>query len=352
MTSNIIYVAFGGPGEKLEGGAGASSGDDVKQPAPEKRPAATAGSGSGFYLQGEHRSLVDLYTRRQVSVLVGVPEGKLKWWEKCGLIRPSRKYGREKFYTFENLIAVRAAKELTDKGCRAAKIKNAIRKLCEQLPSADRPLTKMKVCGNGRRLVIEREGQDVEIDSGQILIDFSVSSVVKCIQDRAAADAARKKALDGRSAYEWFLDGVRLEDEGGSDKIIEAENAYRKALEIEPDMAPAMTNLGNLKFRRDELKEAEHCYREAIRYDPYLPQPYYNLGCLKLNAGRSDLALIFLKKAHELDPDFADVCFHLALALEQEGRKEEALAHFRKFLEMEEDSSWSEIAREKLEELK
>ncbi len=352
MDSNIIFVAFSGSGQHESKETKKCSDENPVGPRGGKERANREGSGSGFYLPTERSSLVDLYTRRQVSLLIGVPEGKLKWWERCGLIRPARRLRRERFYTFENLIAIRAAKELIDKGCRVTQIKNAIKRLSEDLDCAEKPLQRMKVFGNSRRLVIEREGQDVEIDSGQVLIDFSVSSVARNIQDGAAKIGTRgRQVRRGRSAGEWLLEGVRLEDEGGPEKLGEAENAYRKALEIEPDMAPAMTNLGNLKFRNGEYEEAERYYREAMRCDPYLPQPYYNLGCLKLNSGRLDLAVIFLRKAHRLDPDFPDACFHLAVALEEEGRKEEALLYFRKFLEKEKDSSWSKIAEEKIEAL-
>ena len=350
MTSNIIYIAFGGAGRS--GLPEAELERDERAVRRERRPAPAKDVGSGFYVKGEHRSLVDLYTRRQVAQLIGIQEGKLKWWERCGLIRPSRSSGRERLYSFEDLIAVRAAKELMDKGCRAAQIRKAIRKLLEDLPGAERPLSKMKVMGNDRRLVVEREGKDVEVDSGQLLIDFSVSSVVTKIQESVTAAMGGKTSPDGESAYEFFLEGVQIEDTGAPDAAARAEEAYRKALELDPQLAPAMTNLGNLKFRKGDLKEAEEFYRKAILDDPYLPQPYYNLGCLKLNAGRPDLAAVYLKKTLELDPDFADVHFHLALALEQEGRKEEALAHFRKFLEMEGDSSWSTIARQHVDQLK
>lgn len=352
MTSNIIFVAFGGGSVKNGGDVNPGQDDGVRRNRKEKRPVSSKDIGSGFQLQGEHRSLVDLYNRRQVSQLIGVSEGKLRWWEKCGLIRPSRRYGREKFFSFENLIAVRAAKELTEKGCKATRIKKAIKKLCEEIPDAGKPLTKMKVCGNDRRLVIEKEGRDVEIDSGQILIDFSVSSMVRKIQESVTAGRGMKQSIEGKSAYEWFLEGIALEDSPEPDDIMKAEGAYRKALDLDPELAPAMTNLGNIIFRKGQLKEAEQYYRKAIRDDPYLSQPYYNLGCLKLNAGRPDIAMVFLKKTQELDPDFTDVYFHLALALEQEGRKEEALAQFKKFLEMEDDTSWSQIARRHVDQLR
>jgi tetratricopeptide (TPR) repeat protein len=351
MTTNIIYVAFGGGGAK-NGPDAPSEPDREAKATRRERPVSRADRGSGFHLQGEHRSLVDLYTRRQVSQLIGVSEGKLRWWEKCGLVRPSRRYGREKFYSFENLIAVKAAKELTDRGCRATQIKAAIRKLVAQLPDAEKPLTKMKVVGNDRRLVIEREGRDVEVGSGQVLIDFTVSSVVTRIQESVTAGAAGRRTGGDRSAYEWFLEGVGVEDSGEPDAAARAEEAYRKAIEIDPGLAPATTNLGNLMFRQGKMKEAEAYYRKAIRDDPYLPQPYYNLGCLKLNEGRADIALVYLKKAQDLDPEFTDVYFHLALALEQEGRKEEALDCFNKFLALEDDSSWSQIARQHVELLK
>jgi len=357
MESNIIYLSFGNGKEtqnpeKEDFQHTPTVAEDEKDENEHKK-GGLEGSGSSFHLQREHRSLIDLYKRSQVSALLGIPEGRLKWWEKCGLVKPSRKFGKEKFYTFQNLIAARAAKELTERGCRASLIKKAIQKLSEDLEYAEKPLTKMKVYGNSRRLVVESEGKEVEVDSGQVLIEFKVSSLVESIRTGAfRTPKDKEKETPQLSSLEWFLKGIKLEDEGGEEGLIKAEEAYRKALEIEPDMAPALTNLGNLKFKSGDFVQAENFYREAIKIDPYLPQPYYNLGCLKLETGRPDLAIIFLKKAHELDPSFADACFNLALAYEKEGRKEDAVFYYRKFVEMEQDSPWSQMAREKIDLLR
>ena len=375
METNVIYIAFGGGGGGRGGGLTGDGRDDPgervaeREREPERQPeqerqakeeetlggnrksALSRDGAGGLHLQGDHRCLVDLYTRRQVARLVGVDEAKLRWWERCGLVRPSRSYGRERYYTFENLIVVRAARELVAKGCKPARIKKAIRKLCEEMPLAEKPLTKMKVYGNDRRLVIEREGREVEIDSGQILINFAVSAMASDLKHLVSLDPrAQKKVSGGRTAYEWFLEGVRLQNDEGPEAADGARKAYEKALELAPDFAPALTNIGNMKMRGGQRKEAEEIYREAIKADPYLAQPYYNLGCLKLEDGRTDVALVYLRKAQELDPEFVDVYFNLALACEYEGRKSDAAGHFRKFLELDADadSEWSSVARQHL----
>lgn len=65
--------------------------------------------------------------------------------------------------------------------------------------------------------------------------------------------------------------------------FIEAENAYRKAIEIDPKMAWLWNNLGNLlqDYGRDS-KEAEDAYRKAIELAPENAYPIGNLAYLLL----------------------------------------------------------------------
>ena len=43
-----------------------------------------------------------------------------------------------------------------------------------------------------------------------------------------------------------------------------AAAAYRKALIIDPDLVPAIVNLANIHYARDELIEAQALYERAI----------------------------------------------------------------------------------------
>lgn len=60
--------------------------------------------------------------------------------------------------------------------------------------------------------------------------------------------------------------------------LFEAENCFRKALEIEPDFAPAIVNLGNLCQEVGDYDKAMEYYEEAARKDAEYPMSYYNMA--------------------------------------------------------------------------
>ncbi len=59
---------------------------------------------------------------------------------------------------------------------------------------------------------------------------------------------------------------------------------YRRALDINPDLAGVRTDLGTMYWRKDEIALAEQAFREAIARDPGFGHAYVNLGLLLLRA--------------------------------------------------------------------
>jgi len=303
----------------------------------------------GLRIVGGSHGLMDLYSTAQVTRLLGVPAGRLRWWNRCGLVPPSGRDGSRKLYTFRDLVGLRAARDLTDRGLSAARIRRVIHRLAADLDEVKDPIVKLRVFGNDRSLVIERDGCEVEAETGQILIDFHVSKIAAAADRTVSLDPSGRNRTGGRSAYEWFLEGSRLEEDGS--RWDDAEKAYVKALDMDAKLASAATNLGNLLFRTGRSREAEDLYRKAIQADPDQPQAYYNMGFLKLDGGRADLAIVFFQKALGLDPAFADARFNLGVALEHVGRLGEARREFSKFLAMEPSSAWAQVARLHLERM-
>jgi Flp pilus assembly protein TadD len=62
-------------------------------------------------------------------------------------------------------------------------------------------------------------------------------------------------------------------------RVIEAEKAYRKAIENDPKDAAAYNNLGILMEEQRRPDEAKEAYRKAIEIDPKDAAAYNNLKC-------------------------------------------------------------------------
>lgn len=79
-------------------------------------------------------SLVDLYSIGEVSRIFSIPASRLRSWDRRGFIRPSGKKGRLRFYTFQDLIGIRAAKGLLDSGLSVLRVRRSVQALRDSLP--------------------------------------------------------------------------------------------------------------------------------------------------------------------------------------------------------------------------
>jgi tetratricopeptide (TPR) repeat protein len=146
-------------------------------------------------------------------------------------------------------------------------------------------------------------------------------------------------------AAKYFIEGSRLDD-GDDSKMEDAAAAYRKALVIDPDLVPAIVNLANIHYGRDELIEAQALYERAIGLDQDCFEAHFNLGNIHHDLGRYEDALVCYRDAVALSPGYADAHFYLAVTLEKTGHSPEAKPHWRTYQELAPQGEWIELARE------
>ena len=113
--------------------------------------------------------------------------------------------------------------------------------------------------------------------------------------------------IAGRDARAWYRVGKLLVVP--LKLYTESEDAYRKAIELDPNFAHPWNGLGNLL--KDQLKryeEAESAYRKAIELDPNFAHPWNGLGSLlQYQLKKYEEAESAYRKAIELDPDNANI---------------------------------------------
>jgi tetratricopeptide (TPR) repeat protein len=287
------------------------------------------------------------YTFGAVAEILGISESKLRYWSQSGFVGPSLRRGSKQIFTFQDLVSVKAAKELVERGFSTAQIRKALDTVRVSLPGVDRPLDRFKIAFDGDALVVVDEGAAFEL-TGQRVFDFGLGELAA----RAAPEATPLEPRPTRTPYEWFLDGLRLEEEGDDGK---AEVSYRKALEGDDGLAAAHTNLGAIAHRRGDVEAARLAFEAALGCDPDQPEARYNLASLLYEAGEVEVAVAELRRVVQSAPAFADAHYNLATALERLGSKRQAREHLERYLALASDAgeqqAWLDDARARLARL-
>ncbi len=296
------------------------------------------------------------YTYGGAAKILDVAESKLRYWAQVGFVGPSVRRGGRPLYSFQDLVSVKAAKELVDRGFKAGEIRKAIEEVRATLPHLDRPLDRMRVAFDGTRLVVVDEGNAFE-STGQKVFDFGLAELARQISDIRSTPTGERPTATGslegpaasapteRRAYDWFIEGTRAEN-GGEAGDAQAERCYREALALDAGLAAARTNLGSLAYRRGDIGEAREAFEAALAIDPDQPEARFNLANIVLEAGDLELAVAEFRRVLQTTPDFADAHFNLAVALDSLGGHAAARAHLERYLALDSDATpWAEQAR-------
>ena len=281
-----------------------------------------------------------LYSARDVARLFEVPESRLRYWSQTGFIRPSQRAGERAMYDFRDLIAIKVAKDLLAAGLPLQRVRRALDALRVKLPGVSAPLARLRIRSEHDAVIVEEEERAFEAQSGQVLLNFSVGAL-----EREAAkvltlpwSAPDPAEAAGRSAYEFFLAGCDHEEAwDGADPaapaLLAARAAYERALELDPGLAAAYTNLGALLAATGDLDGARDCFDQALLLDAEQPEARANLAALALRSGDPETAIAGYRELLRGCPDHLEGHYGLARALLEVGAKGPALAHLERFCE-------------------
>ncbi len=182
-------------------------------------------------------------------------------------------------------------------------------------------------------------------------------------------DAAQKEfdaafGIAPRDARIWAAKG-NLEREKG--ELEEAERNYRRAVELDADLAGILIWLADFNASRNRLEPAEDFFLKAISAEEERPQAHYglallyeksdriesaekefrlavkyggenpiyynNLGSILARGKKYDEAVSALQRALEIDPVYADALYNMGTAKMNSGKTDEAAVYFKKAIE-------------------
>ena len=126
-----------------------------------------------------------------------------------------------------------------------------------------------------------------------------------------------------------------------SENLESAERHIHKALENNPNYAPALNNLALFLKARGRTAEATSEARAAVGQAPQYAAARITLGALLIELGQTEEAEKTLRDAVALAPEDADAHTNLGAALNYRGARAAAEAAFERALELDPDNSES-----------
>ncbi|MFH1259098.1 MAG: DUF2723 domain-containing protein [Elusimicrobiota bacterium] len=130
-----------------------------------------------------------------------------------------------------------------------------------------------------------------------------------------------------------------------------AEEAFRRAAKLGPDMEWLFYNLGVIWSRQGELALAKEAYRESLRIDPFFGKAYFGLGCLEYQQKNTSAARQNLEEAVRLLPDFPPAHYNLGIIYEELQINYLAIEEWKKFIALEPNLPLSQTLQEKINQL-
>jgi tetratricopeptide (TPR) repeat protein len=267
-------------------------------------------------LRRQYHSTRDLLARYRL-----LREDHLRYLVKCGVIRPVVRTNADTFFAFADLAIIKQAND--------------------------------DLAGNASFRAVARSLMASRL--GQLAFDFRLDAAPAKVLtlrrpvNRPPARPPEAPRADGgrdtRRAEEYFRAASALDD-GDESKLEHVAAAYRKALECDPYLVPALVNLANVHYSQDELVEAQALYERAIGLEPDFFEAHFNLGNIHHDLGRFAESQSCYAEALRLNPVYADAHFYLAVTFEKMGQSREARPHWKAYRELAPHGEWVELAKE------
>ena len=287
------------------------------------------------------------YSTNDVSRLARISPNRVRDYARAGLVgqteSPTVPQQRRYRFDFRDVMVLRMANELLERGIPSARVQRVLRAVREQLPEA-LPLSGLKLVALDDRILVQSQGRTWEPESGQFILSFEATTeqeIALEIPDEEPTEEDIESLLASvqeddpvGAAEAWVQVGLAVEE----DEPQKAFDAYLHAIASNPEHGEAYINLGRLCSTEGETQRAAAYFRVAKLLAPDQPVAHFNYAVTLHDLGRADEAIEAYKEAVRLDPHFADAHFNLAVLFEQKDQREEAVKHMAIYREVSGDA--------------
>ena len=143
--------------------------------------------------------------------LTGLTPRQIDYWDRTHFIKPSVKeaagYGTGRLYSFEDVVQLKVAKTLIDKGVSLQKIRKSITYLKKNFPDVKKPLAEMRFLTDGETIFVLADKKEKILDTlarGQMVFALAIGELIeelkgevkKISQDRKYTVMVNKRSYD------------------------------------------------------------------------------------------------------------------------------------------------------------
>jgi tetratricopeptide (TPR) repeat protein len=265
------------------------------------------------------------YSVRDVERVLQLSPDTTRRLIRAGFVTPTRGARREFRFSFQDLIVLRAARALIEAKIPTRRIHRSLENLRRELPES-MPLSGLSISAVGDHVVVRDGEGHRQVDSGQYLLGLEVTlsdGVLKVVEHRREITASNAALTE----QDWFAQALALESTDPQGAL----QAWREAVDAQPDNAAAWINWGRLLHEQGETQRAADVYRRALAQVGPEALLLFNQGVLLEDLGHRDDALTAYQSALESDPDLADCHYNLARLYESMGQEQQAIRHLGRY---------------------
>ena len=277
------------------------------------------------------RNVIRYFDIRTASELTGLTVNQVRNLVKRGLVPSERSTTNIFRLSFKSLVVLRNIRDLMDEGISMRTMLPILTELHAQLPE-NASFAGVRLSAIGGRVLVEDEYGVWDARTRQSEILFETYNARKPIPMRVVSvrGAVMGKPLEDYSSDDWYNYGIELEESGDSD----ANDAYERAIELDPDNVDAYINLGRLYQLAGELDHADKFYQKALDLEPGNQIANFNAGTVLDEQSNYDEAI----EHYLLAPNIPDAHYCLWTIYDTKGEARKAKKHMVIYKQMLENA--------------
>lgn len=150
------------------------------------------------------------YNTKTVQSITGLTNRRIDYWDRTHFIKPSISeasgHGSARLYSFTDLVQMRVAKALLDKGLSLQKIRKAVTYLKKNMPDVKQPLSELKFLTDGGSVFVltKDDGQVIDVlKKGQLMFYIALGDLIEDLKGQVIDIEKERKYKVTVNGREW-----------------------------------------------------------------------------------------------------------------------------------------------------